>query len=337
MKLSLICPACSRPIAHAHRTEELLTCSSCGSQFGVVHGKLSKRASIYETLLYLTAQLPRFYKRHYTLQITTPDRTLRQLQFSIPGKLDQVPVHSGDIVSVLYTMRGYMMQKLVAIMNHTTGKSYVLPTPIPSPNHLTPMLITAGTGLMLGAYWLGASVFLAATVTAIGILAYVKVTNTAQFSNPPLHLQGQEGTRLLADQQMIHQHRKIDQRIGEIEHETQANRMLLGQLENLKQKMSRLDDRLYSARIYRIHSAMNLLEQQITNNHRLIREYRHTMKMIDIEVETSWIADQLPEGDTFLRTIIRKLEELRAIEDQNQSIKLQLAAYDEMRGRQSPC
>src|SRR5512147_828418 len=135
MKLSLHCPACDRPISPAHRiSEPEINCPSCGQRYGVLYGKLFRLASIQEALLYLTAKLPSFYKRHYTFQIITPDRTLKNLQFSIPGKADVIPVHQGDMVSVLYTMQGYVMNKLVAIANHTTGKRYVLPDPIPSVN-----------------------------------------------------------------------------------------------------------------------------------------------------------------------------------------------------------
>lgn len=333
MKLSLHCPSCSKPIANLHRTGEQVICPSCRNQYGVVYGKLSKRSSIYETLLYLTTKLPRFYKRHYTLQITTPDRTLKQLQFSIPGKVDQVPVHSGDLVSVLYTMRGYVMQKLVAITNHTTGKSYVLPTPLPSASNLTPAIATVMTGLLITAYLSGLSIFLTAVLGAIGMLMYLKVTNIAQLSSPSLEAQGREGTQLLADRRLIYQQSKIEQRIQDLHHDCKANQVLISQLDNLKQKMAALDPYLYSTRIFRATSAIKLIDQQTTNNRRLIREYQYALKMIEIEVETSWVADQLPDADDFARKILRKLEELKVIEEQNQFIKLQLAAYDELKQR----
>lgn len=205
MKLSLYCPSCSRPIANHHDADGQVVCSVCRSQYGVVYGKLSKRSSIYETLLYLTAKLPRFYKRHYTLQITTPDRTLKQLQFSIPGKADAVPVHSGDLISVVYTAQGYVMQKLVAITNHTTGKNYILPAPIPSPTNVTAMLGTALTGLVVGSYFCGVSIFFTAAIGVAAMLAYLKMTNTAQLSSLPLETQGSIGRRLLADQRLWRQ------------------------------------------------------------------------------------------------------------------------------------
>ncbi len=146
-----------------------------------------------------------------------------------------------------------------------------------------------------------------------------------------METQGREGNRLLSDQRLLIQKSRIDHRIGELNHECKTNQVLIEQLENLKQKMGEVDPHLYSARIYRSTSVVKILKQQIANNHRLIREYRHAQKMIDIEVETSWIADQLPEASDFTRTIVSKLEELKVIEEQNQFLKLQLSAYEELK------
>lgn len=106
--------------------------------------------------------------------------------------------------------------------------------------------------------------------------------------------------------------------------------MLISQLENLKQKMLNLDAQLYTMRIDRSNSAIKLMEKQIQNNHRLQKEYEYTLRMIDVEMDASWIAEQLPEGRNFSRTILQKLTELKAIEDQNQSLKFEIAAYDEL-------
>jgi len=296
----------------------------------VVYGKLSKRSSIVEALLYLTSQLPSFYKRHYTFQITTADRTLKCLQFSVPGKSDVIPIHRGDVVSVLYTMQGYLMKQLVAIANHTTGKSYVLPNPVPSANQHFITLITIVTGFVLVSFLNGGNVFFTSIFSAIGVLAYIKLTNNAQLSSPTLNATHAEGIRLIADQRLLAQQRKLEQRVTELTHEYQSNQVLIEQINALKQKMTQVDQAVYSARIYRATTAVDILNQQIANNQRLIREYQHMLKMIEIEIDTSWIADQLPDAENFSRRILERLDELKEIEEQNQSLKLQLAAYEEV-------
>ncbi len=192
MKLSLQCPSCSRLIPDLQSTTFQVTCASCHTRYGIVHGKLSKRSSVYETLLFLTSKLPHIYKRHYTLQITTPDRSLKLLQFSIPGKSDEVPVRYGDMVSVLYTMQGYVMKKLVAITNHTTGKRYVLPNPVPSPGYFSLVLGTAAVVLLICTYISGASVFLASVMSALGILVCLKLAHTAQLTSPRWKLRAEK-------------------------------------------------------------------------------------------------------------------------------------------------
>ncbi|XGV95652.1 MAG: hypothetical protein ACAF41_23280 [Leptolyngbya sp. BL-A-14] len=332
MKLSLYCPTCARPIADLNNTAPQVTCASCQHRYGVLHGKLSKHSSISEPLLFLSDKLPSFHKRHYTLQITTPDRTLKQLQFSIPGKADPLSVHYGDVVSVLYTMQGYLMKKLVAVTNHTTGKRYVLPKPIPSTTHQTLALTTVVLGLLVGSFLLqGVNVFLVSIVTTLGVLAYLKVTNSAQLTTPSLDMHGREGTRLVGDQRLMSQKLKIEHRIDEINHECKSNQGLIDRLEDLKRKMVDVDQQLYAPRIFRTTGAVTILKQQITNSQRLVREYRRALQMIEIEMETSWIADQLPDASNFTRAIMQKLEELKAIEDQNQFLKLQLAAYEEVK------
>ncbi|HEY9907209.1 MAG TPA: hypothetical protein V6D18_06330 [Thermosynechococcaceae cyanobacterium] len=330
MKLSLHCPTCSRPIALSPQIQQI-SCPACGSEFGVVYGKLSKHTSLPETLLYLTARLPQIHKHHYTFQITTPDRTLQQLQFSTPGKVDSVPAQAGDLISVLYTLQSYGMRSLVAISNHTTGKGYVLPRPIPSGSHLTTTVGTAILAVLLASYFIGLNLFLAGSVSAVGALMYLKLTNMAQLSSPALQAQGREGNRLLADQRLLGQKRRIEARMGELEHDCKANQMLINQLATLKRKMQTLDQSLYVTRIDRADRAVNLIEQQNINNQCLMREYGQAAKMIEIEVETSWIADQLPESSDFISKILRKLDELKSIESQNQALKLQLTAYDELR------
>lgn len=331
MKLSLPCPTCARSIANFSSTEPQIVCPACGSEFGLVYGKLSQHVSLPETLIYLTDRLPRFYKRHYTLQVTTPDRTLKQFQFSTPGQGNSIPVHRGDLVSVLYTVQGYVMQKLVAITNHTTGKSYVLPRPIPTGSRLVPTISTAVLAFLVAAHLGGMNLFLATGVGAIGALVYLKLTHIAQLSSPVLQAHDREGSRLLSDQRLLGQKRRIESRIGELEHDCKANQMLVSQLASLQRKMKSLDQSLYATRIDRADRAVALIEEQNTNNRCLIQEYRQAAQMIEIEVETSWIADQLPESNDFISKILRKLEELRSIEYQNQTLKLQLTAYEELK------
>jgi hypothetical protein len=330
MRLTLHCPTCSRLLGDLPSLSSSVNCAACHVSYGLVHGKLSRRSSVPEVLLHLTSKLPSIYKRHYTLQITTPNRNIKILQFSIPSRTDDVYVRRGDLVSALYTMQGYVMKRLVAVTNHTIGHSYILPNPVPSRSY-TVVLLTIGTiGLLLGSLLIGANVFLTSVVSAIGVALYLKVTNTAQLNTPTLETFEVEDPRLLSDQRLLIQKRRLEQRLEELQYEGKASQTLIDQLESLKRKMQNLDAHLYAARISRTTRAVEIIQQQVRNNRQLMQEYNRTLKMIEIETETSWIADQLPNVENFTQMILRRLEELKAIEEQNQNLRLQLAAYEEV-------
>jgi hypothetical protein len=227
-------------------------------------------------------------------------------------------------------MQGYMMKKLVSITNHTTGKRHILSTPIPSRWYQALLLSLGVVGLLVLAYMNGISLLWVGALNLLGILLFLRVTNITKLSSVPLGTPGSESSRLLADQKLLIQKQRIERRVEELNHESNSGQALIEQLERLKKKMLDVDQELYSARIYRSTSAIGILKQQIVNNHRLVREYRRTQRMIDIEVETSWVADQLPDAENFDRAIAQKLIELKEIEDQNQFLKLQLAAYEEV-------
>jgi Tfp pilus assembly protein PilN len=285
--------------------------------------------SAAEPLFYLTPRLPRLYKRHYSFELVTPERTLKNLDFSVPGHADRIPAHRGDVISILYTAQG-LVQKLAGITNHTNGNHYLLATPIVNLARLLPIAGLVLVGAVMLHKLAGVNAWVLLSLGVLGSLISYKLGNLAWLTSPPLEMAYARGQRLLSDQRLLVQRHRISQRISELRHESKANTGLIEQLEALKQKMQQLDPMLYSARLYRSTSAVNILKQQIVNNHRLVREYDRTLKMIDIEVDTSWIADQLPEADDFSCRILERLEELQQIEEQNQTLKYQLAAYEEV-------
>lgn len=299
-------------------TSPHVTCASCRRQYKILYGKLSRRVSMHEAVLYFNARLPHLYKRHYAFEITTPDRELKRLQFSTAGKEDQVPVRQGDRVSVLYTVR-----KLIAVVNHTTGRSHVLSNPVPSATYQVALLGTAAIALLLGAFSLGINPFLTAVVSALSFVVYLKLTPAASLTSS-FSQSLDIGSQVMADQRLLRYQQQLEQRIEDLAQERQAHQNLIDQIEALKRKMTRVDPHLYRARIYRINSAIGILQRQIDNNQQLTQEYGRTLRMIEIEVETSWIADQLPDPDDFTRTILHRLQELKAIEQQNQALKLQM-------------
>ncbi|OLP19095.1 hypothetical protein BST81_07755 [Leptolyngbya sp. 'hensonii'] len=311
-----------------------LACTTCGRAYGVLYGKLSGRSSIAEAVIHLTAKLPTLYKRHYELRITTPARSLKVLKFSVAGKADEIPVRHGDLVSVLYSSRGYVLEKLVGITNHTTGRSYAPPYPIPSYSRA---LVTRGTILGLAFLSLMAlqvnPLLITGFLLAIGFV-WMKVADAVRITSPPLRPQVQEEARLMFDQELLTQQVKIERRVEELRHEYYTNNSVIGQLEKLQQKMATFSESLYQARISRINRAIEVLKQQSGSAQRLIAEYRQMLEMIEIEVEASRITEQLPDAEDFARAILIRIEEINETEAQNQNLRFQVEANEEVRNLQ---
>lgn len=308
------------------------TCLSCSRMYRVVHGRLSERSSIQEAVLYLTSKLPSLYKRHYEFRITTPARDLKLLKFSIAGRVDQVPVRRGDMVSVLYSSRGYILKKLISITNHTTGRDYVLPSPALGYTYLLTSRGSLAAMVCLSTLYLSFGQFLITLpVLVLSGYLYLKLIHAAQLTNPPLRMDVQEEVRLMTDQELLGQKHRLEQRVSELKYECHTNKTLIRQLQALSEKMLSFDRTLYSFRVNRIDRAVTILRQQMTNAKGLVAEYNKTLQMIEIEVETSKIAAQLPDAEEFMTMILGRLEELKAIEHQNQQLKFQLEANEEVR------
>lgn len=332
MKLSIHCPSCLTPMgAFSDDSNAQVHCGSCQRQYRVISGKVSKRASMREALLYLNNRLPQWYKRHYELRLTTGDRQLKVLKFSIPQAEDRVPVRRGDLVSILYTAHGTVFKKLIAITNHTTGNAYTLPTPATSLGYLATTRGTVAAALSVYFVLNGANLFLLSLLSVVGVFVYVKLAYTAELTTPPLQMTVHEEARLLADQKLLQHKHQIEKRVEMLRHECQANQTLMQQFEKLRQKMFNFDEKLYATRIQRTKSAVGILTKQNENNKRLIGEYSRMAKMIEIEIETAQIADQLPEVEDFTNTIVRKMAELKRVEEYNQNLRFQLEANEEVR------
>jgi hypothetical protein len=308
-----------------------LVCYGCRQRFGVVYGKLTGWSSKQEAMLYLNARLPSFYKRRYQLRITTPGRDLRVLTFSVPGARDCVPVHPGDRISVLYSLRGDSLKKLVSIYNHTLGKAYHLATPVPS---LAYLLETRGALLVV--FFLisifsglgGVGIY---SLWAIAVLLYTRLIDTARLTRPPLSSDVSAEARLLEERNWMHQKDQLQNRIEALRAESRSHRDLLRRIQTLREKMLTFNASLYTTRINNLESAARLLKQRIQHNQHLVDQYFQTIHMIDIELEAAYLSDQLPEVTDTTGTLLSRLNELKAIEKRNRDLWLQLEANEEVR------
>ncbi|NJO51578.1 MAG: hypothetical protein HC840_21555, partial [Leptolyngbyaceae cyanobacterium RM2_2_4] len=132
MYLSVNCPRCDRALGQISPDGLLqVQCPSCRQHYGAVYGKLSGWSSQLETMLYLSDQLPSFYKRRYQFRITTPGRSLRLLKFSTPGLRDQIPVRPGAKFRFCYSTCGSGIRSCWQFIITQPGKNITCPSPVP--------------------------------------------------------------------------------------------------------------------------------------------------------------------------------------------------------------
>jgi len=326
------CPSCSKSLGQINADGQLqIDCSTCRRSYGVVYGKLSGRSSRWEAILYLTTKLPSFYKRRYEFRITTPGRDLKVLKFSTLGRTDRVPVRLGDRISLLYAMRGSMMQKLISVNNHTIGKTYRLPRPIPSSGAVFRALGTISVGMFFYVLFTGYGFWLTTGLGAIAFLVATRVMDNAELTTPALQPHDRQEAQLIEERKLLGQKLLLEERVEALRQEGLENQSLIKQLQALKEKMRRFNPQLYATRIQRLDRAVALLQQRTQHDRYLLEQYDQTSRMIEIELETAYLADQLPDAHDFTGAILSKIAELQAIEDRNRQLRLELEANEEVR------
>lgn len=324
------CPTCDRSLGRVLEDGSLKAqCPSCKTHYGAVFGKLSHWSSTLEPLFYLSPKLPRLVRRRYDFRITTPGRCIKQLRFSMLGEADQVPVHPGDRISVIYSTRGTQLEKLMAIHNHSRGRLLRMPSPIPSRRHLLETRGTVASTVILGAVLGGIDLGLMG-LGAATLLLYHRLTDFAQLTTPDLQRQNPVDARLLDELKLVAQQRSLENRIAELRQDSQEIQTLSKTLHALRHKMMAVNPQLYASRVANLEAAIRLLKQRAAHNQQLIDEYAQTIQMIEIELESVSLADQLPMED-FSRQIEQRLQELRTLEAENRNLHLQLEAQEEVR------
>lgn len=328
---SIHCPLCQRSLGKVHSDGSgEMECVSCRKTFSILYGKLSGWQSRREAMLYLTPHLPSIFKRHYELRITTPGRVLKRCAFSMPGQRDRLPVHPGDRVSIIYCRWGDGIRQLVGITNHTSGKNLRLPRTIPS---LPFWFATYGSlcaGVILAAFFNGIGMAVMPWA-AIALVLGARGADTVQLTTPLLRPHVPLESRLLAEQRLFDQKLYLEQRVEALRAENQSHQDWMRQLRSLRGKMLQVSASLYATRVHRIENAVRLLQQRMQHNNVLTEKYHQTIKLIEIELEAAYVDSHLVELEPFKADLFRRLAELKAIEESQRNLWLQLEANEEVR------
>lgn len=325
------CPACNRSLGRFDLEGKLrASCHLCQTSYEAIYGKLSTWSARREPLLYFGDRLPSLHRHRYDCRIATPGRDLKRLHFTTPDAIERVPLRSGDRVSILYSTRGHGMEKLMAIHNHSLGRVYQPPAPVPSRRYLLQTRGSVSTAVLLGALFGGIDLGLI-SLGAIALLLHSRLTHAAHLESTALRVDNDREMRLLNELRLVNQKAELDQRIRELQQESQDHRALIKRLNALRTKMLSFNASLYAARVGSLESAIRLLKQRLVHNQHLVDEYVQMIRMIELELEASSLAEQLPDAEDFTAHIFSRLDELHVIEAQNQQLRFQLEANAEVK------
>ncbi len=320
----LKCPACHKPLYFPNFDEcdeDFLEsiCTACKYKYALIHTEVLSFASSVEALQTNKYKKRPDYRRIYKLRLLKADNTIEALQFSTLGQEEKISALPEDEILLLYNMRGKALEELVWIENSTTGKSCLL---------LKPGAKARSTGLGAGVLALLASGLLASVLhlpmnklyvavampSAVGVGAYVAKRKSTKVRDR------QELARLGSEQQLLAQKHELDKKIAELTQELKTNNRIIDRLEALQRKMISAGKDLYANRLETVAKGISVLEKQLDLTQNLIDGYSQIVEIIEIEYETSRLAEQLPEDVS--ENILRRLDELKAVEAKKEELAL---------------
>lgn len=319
MTRQLDCPCCKKLLYFPDAgecNEDILECicTICKYKYALTYSEVLNFASSVEPLQSRGGQ-PIKYNRVYQLRALTLNKATKAFQFSTSGQDEKLQALPGDELLLLHTMRGDRVDDLVFVVNCTTGKSCQLLSPSSRAKYAgvkaAAFTLVGGGGL---AIFLGAPL-LVTVIPSVGVGIYV----TRRLV--PKERDKQTAARLEVEQKLLQRKFGLQQPIEALRQEKATNQRLVKRFEVLQEKMLRVGD-LYNERAERVKSAIMILEKQQELTETLIAGYTKLVEMIDIEYETSRLAEQLPE-DVDSR-ILSKLDELKAIEQQKEKLGLRV-------------
>jgi hypothetical protein len=326
MTHQLKCPACSKPLyfpKFGDCCEELVEgiCNCCQYKYALMEAEVTSFVSQVETRNNTHHNKQASYNRTYQFRLKQVNGATKAVQFTTAGQVEKISALPGDLFLLLYTMRGKALEELVRVENVSTRKSLLLLNP-----NVKALSRSFGAGVAtLFVSFVVAGVlnistnhlFLATTVPgAIGIGVYVSKRSSLKVRS------SLELLRLSSEQQLLAQKHDLEQKVAQLTQELKANSSLVNRLQALRHKMISADADLYARRIITVTSGIDVIEEQNGLVQNLVNGYSQLLKVIEIEYETSRLAEKLPSD--FTSQVLTRLDELKLIEAQKEELALRV-------------
>jgi hypothetical protein len=321
------CPKCRQLLGDIPASGELTAvCVRCRLKFQVVRGRVADADSRQITMRHQDSGHDSFRQAHQ-LRLRLSTGRVEVASFELPSSEAQTVARPGDIVSVVYLMRGSRRDELLSVHNATTGQSLLVSLPSEKAtvkawsfgvaSGFAVLVATVAAGVP-GVFAAGAALV---TVVGLGIGLGHRFMPRADLS-PEQEAQLNSAQRLLAEKLDLEAARS--RVIRDLEHQ----RGVRDRLNALRAKMVKVGLELYGPRIAALDAALATIERQVELETRLCDGYEKSIQMLEIEIEAGATADALDSAATL--HIAETLAEMRDLESEQAELGRQLAANVEV-------
>jgi len=323
MTIQLKCPSCRQPLyfpqVEASDEDQLeAICSGCNYKYILVSAQVLGFASEVETIPANKYKKKPSHRRIYELRLLTISRELKALRLETPGLEERISALPKDKMLLLYTIRGKALDELVWIENHTTGKSCLLQKPGAKARSagVTTGIATlfAGGVLAMLVHLPGKLAVAIAAPAAVGAGVYVTQLNESKARDK------KEIARLASEQNLLGQIHSLNHRVDELKQELASKQKTMNRFKALRQKMLEAGEDIYAYRVETVSKGITVMESQRGLTLNLIDGYTQVAAILEIEFQTSRLAEELPEDAS--EQILGRMEELKAIEDKREELSL---------------
>ena len=322
------CPNCKRVVGEYPGTGVLVVvCAHCTFKYELSAGAVKSLASRRVEVRPATAREDATYVRRFELTIATSRRETLRFTFDTDRADEWIRIPPGNVVDVVFSMRGESREELLYIVDRTSCERFVLAR-AGTRSRQRALLYGSGVAVLAG---IGA---VALAVPAIGVMGVVLATGFAATKGFAFALTLRHGIgageleTLNVQQGLLGQKRTLLQSRSDVVAEIETRRALKQRLGDLRARMVSVALDAYAPRIETIARALASLDAQLAVDEQLLAEYDRTIQIVDIEYDSMAAADAMPaDGGAILDS---RLAELRGVEDLRAETTRRLAANAEV-------
>jgi hypothetical protein len=310
------CPNCRQAIYFPEAQESEAVCVNCNNLYILSLGTLehlSVRVDGKDDLRQVkggSKRNPRIYDIRFSGAVG-----YQAFQLQVHNHRIRIEALPGDEVAMLYFGSRGHPPTLAWLKNLTTGVEYQLR----SPNQdARTMGRKAGSLVFLFA--------LAASLAVGGVPARILqlISLPTAFSTGYVvhrkyrnHLRGSSKNQFLwMEQPLLGRLDELEQKLENGQSVYQSTQSLIQRLAKHQQKMRDLDANRYREQLDLVDRGTVILQRQLDVSRYLVKQYSQAIALLEVEIETGRLAEQLPDGEAISQRRWDELDELADLEQQ---------------------